>query len=77
MDNLAQGKKCSSKLFAQFTGVEIKVSVVDCKHDDAAPPVLPHTAASSELFQNEPKSIEELYPSTGQAQTQRQNEVAY
>ena len=48
-----------------------------CQQDDAPPPVPPHTEASSELFQNEPKSNEKLYPSTGQVQTQRQNEVAY
>ena len=52
----------------------IEVSVPE--NDDAPPPVPPHTEASSEL-QNEPKSNEKLYPSTGQMQTQRQNEVAY
>ena len=49
---------------------------VDHEDDDAAPPIPPHTEASTKL-QNEPKSNEELYPSTGQMQTQRQNKVAY
>ena len=59
------------------TKVAITLSaVVDCEHDNAAPPVPQHTEASSELLQNEPKtSNEELL--TGQIQTQRQNEVAY
>ena len=59
------------------TVVEVPLSAaVDREHDDAAPPV--PQQISSELFQNEPKSsIEERYPSTGQVQTQRQNEVAY
>ena len=84
MDNLAQKKKCDSQVSTKVAVasvpavVEISLSaVVDCEHNDAAPPAPPHTEASSELFQNEPKSNEKHYPFTGQAQTQNQNEVAY
>ena len=79
-----QSKKCGPQVSTKVVAVvsepavvEVPLSaVVDCEHDDAAPPV--PQQISSELFQNEPKSsIEELYPSTGQVQTQRQNEVAY
>ena len=59
------------------TKVAIPSVVIDCELDVTALPVPPHTEASSELFQNELKSNEELYPSSGQAQTQSQNEVAY
>ena len=56
----------------------VVVPVNDCELGDAAPPVPPHTEASSEPFQNEPNSSnEELYPSSGQAQAQGQNKVAY
>ena len=71
MDNLAQKKKCSP----QQVAIRLSAVVDGELRNDAAPPVPPHTKASSELFQN--GTNEELYPSTGQIQTQRQNEVAY
>ena len=81
MENLAQKKKCDSQVSTKVgvasepALVEVPLSaVVDCEHDDAALPVPPRTEASSELF---PKSNKKHYPSTGQTQTQNQNEVAY